>query len=87
MAITTEIELDADVLAQVEARAASTGRPRNDLIAEAIGRWLASGTLMSILNEHRRETVATDEEAMEIAISELKAMRAEQAAEASTANQ
>lgn len=76
----TNIALDADLVAKIDARATSLGRPRDELIAEALQRWLEGGTLRALLDANRLATTSTEDEAMALAIAEQKAARAERAA-------
>lgn len=74
---TLKIELDDELLALVEERAAVLGKPRSEVIADALRRQLERGRLRDILDSARRRAPLSEDEAMQLAITELKAVRAE----------
>ena len=77
MVSTLKIELDDELLALVEERAAVLGKPRSEVIADALRRQLEGGRLRDILDSARRRASLSEDEAMQLAITELKAVRAE----------
>jgi hypothetical protein len=79
MSQTLEIEIDADLLALVDERATRLGKPRRDVVADALRRGLEGGRLSQILDANRNEADLSEDEAMELAIAEVKAMRSERA--------
>lgn len=74
---TVEIRLDDDLLALIDERAAASGKPRDEVIAEAVRRQLEGGRLREILKGARERSDLSEEEAMHLAITEQKAYRAE----------
>lgn len=78
---TVEIQLDDDLLALVDECAAASGRPRDDVIAEAVRRQLGGGQLRELLASVRQRSDLSDEEAMQLAVAEQRAFRAERAAD------
>lgn len=78
---TVEIKLDDKLLALVDERAAASGRQRDEVIAEALRRQLEGGGLREILASVWERSDLTEEDAMELAIAEQKAYRAERAAD------
>lgn len=76
---TLEIELDDELLARVDEWAARLGKPRGEVIAEAIRREVEGGHLTQILHSTRTEPLPSEDEAMDLAIAELEAARAERA--------
>lgn len=77
---TVEIELDEDLLARVDEQVAATGRDRSEVIAEAVRRQFGAGRLREVLTEVRQRSGLSEQEAMDLAVSELAAVRAERAA-------
>lgn len=77
---TVEVELDEDLLARVDAQVAATGKPRSEVIAEALRSQLGGGRLQKILASARKQSGLSEQQAMELAISELNAYRDERAA-------
>jgi metal-responsive CopG/Arc/MetJ family transcriptional regulator len=77
-----QIGLDEELLARIEQRAARLGKPRSEVIAEALQRELAGGRLREILDSAGGLDRLSEDEAMRLAISELKAVRAQRNAEA-----
>lgn len=74
---TVEIELDEELLALVDEQASASGRPRSEVIAEALRRQLKQGRLQTILASVRAQSGLSEDEAMELAIAELDALRSE----------
>lgn len=74
---TVEIKLDDDLLALIDERAAASGKPRDEVIAEAVRRQLEGGRLRELLEAARERSGLSEEEAMRLAIAEQKAYRAE----------
>lgn len=81
---TVEIELDDELLALVDRHAASSGRPRSEVIVDALRRQLRAGRLGEVLAEARTRSDLSEREAMELAITELEALRSERAAGGNT---
>lgn len=77
---TVEVELDEDLLARVDEQVAATGKPRSEVIAEALRSQLGGGRLREILASARKRSGLSEQQAMELAISELDAYRDERAA-------
>lgn len=77
---TVEVELDDDLLSRVDERVAATGKPRSEVIAEALRSQFGGGRLREILASSRERSDLTEEQAMALAISELDAYRAERSA-------
>lgn len=71
--VKTTIYVDEDVMRQIRVAAAREGRPLSELIEQALRRSTLSGLLDSI----RGDSDLSAEEAMELAYSELHAMRRE----------
>lgn len=78
---TLQIELDERLLALVEARAARLGKPASDVVADVLRRGLEGGQLRAILDAGLADGLGEDE-AMQLAVAELAAARAERAASA-----
>lgn len=73
---TLKIELDDALLALVEERAAVLGKPSSEVIADALRRQLGGGRLRDILDSARTRAPLPEDEAMQLAITELRAVRA-----------
>lgn len=78
--VKTQVQLDERLLELVEQRATATGRDRDQVIEEALRRQLADDQLEDVLAAVRGRSDLTDEQALELAYRELKAMRAERRA-------
>ncbi|MDQ3931856.1 MAG: ribbon-helix-helix protein, CopG family [Actinomycetota bacterium] len=78
---TVEIKLDDDLLALIDERAAASGKPRDEVIAEAVRRQLQGGQLRETLASARARSNLSEDEAMQLAVAEQKAYRAERAAD------
>lgn len=78
--IRTELRLDKELLRLAEERAAATGRDRDDVIEEALRRQLQAHQLGELMQRVRTRSGLSEEQALELAYSELKAMRAERRA-------
>jgi len=77
--VKTTVYVDADVMRAVRVSAARRGRPVSELIEEA----LRESTLIGVLERvWARNADLSEEDAMELANSELQAMRAERDAAA-----
>jgi predicted transcriptional regulator len=75
--VRTEIEVDEELIDRAERHAERSGRPRNDIIEEALRRGLDAGpSLVEIASEIWERSDLTGEEAMEIARAETDAVRA-----------
>ncbi len=77
---TVEVELDEDLLACVDEQVAATGRDRSEVIAEAVRRQFGASRMREVLAEVRQRSGLSEREAMDLAVSELAAVRAERAA-------
>lgn len=77
---TVEVELDDELLRRVDEQVAATGRPRSDVIAEAVRRQYGGDRMREVLAEVRQRSGLSEREAMDLAVSELAAVRAEHAA-------
>lgn len=69
------LELDGEVLDAVKREAARSGRSEDEVVEEALRRYLAPSVLDRLWERNR----LPEEEAMAIAIEEVKAHRAEKA--------
>ena len=74
---TVEVELDDDLIRRIDEQVAATGRPRSEVIADALQRQLGGGRLREILAAVRERSGLSEDEAMGLAISELEAHRAD----------
>jgi hypothetical protein len=74
---TVPVEVDDALLKLADAQAAETGRPRSEVLAAALRRGLGGGQLERLLAAARTGPELSEDEAMELAKSELAAMRAE----------
>lgn len=74
---TVPVEVDAELLKLADAEAAKSGRGRDEVLAAALRRGLGGGRLSRLLDEARRDVQLSEDEAMELATSELRAVRAE----------
>jgi len=77
---TVEVELEDDLLARVDERVAATGKPRSEVIAEALRSQLGGGQLREILASSRERSGLSEKQAMAVAISELDTYRDERSA-------
>jgi hypothetical protein len=68
----TTVYLDLDVLRATRVRAARTGKRASDVIEEALREYLG----LALLQRIREKADLTEEEALELANDELRAMRA-----------
>jgi hypothetical protein len=75
--VNTQVELDERLLELVEQRATATGRDRDEVIEEALRRQIEDESFEEVLETVRQRSDLTDEQALELAYTELKAMRAE----------
>ena len=85
MAVTrkkTTVYLTPELLREVKARAASTGRHGYEILEDALRQYLSTPqretsrqALRDLLGQLGRHTTLTDEEAQELAYAELKAVR------------
>lgn len=71
------VNIDDDLLRLLDAQAAESGRPRAELLAAAIRRGLGGGRLAETLAAHRTGAEISEDDAMDLARSELAATRAE----------
>lgn len=74
---TVEVELDDELLRRIDEQVAATGRPRSEVIADALQRQLGGGRLREVLASVRQRSGLSEDEAMELAISELDAYRSD----------
>lgn len=74
---TVPVEVDDELLKLADAQAAEAGRSRSEVLAAAVRRGLGGGQLSRLFAEARMGTEFSEDEAMELAKSELAAMRAE----------
>jgi hypothetical protein len=77
--VKTTVYIDEDVLRQVRVSAARQGKRDSEVIEEALRSQTIGGILDSIYEYQREQGIEPlgEEEAMELAYRELKAMRAE----------
>lgn len=75
--VKTEVELDEKLVERIDKRANATGRPRHEVIQEALRDQFQGRSLTEILNDLPGFDDLTDEESLELAYEELDAMRAE----------
>lgn len=75
--VRTEVELDDDLLRLAEDCAVATGKPRDRIIEDALRRQLQPSRLAQLAAKVRARSDLTDEQALELAYSELEAERAE----------
>jgi TPP-dependent indolepyruvate ferredoxin oxidoreductase alpha subunit len=71
--VKTTVYVDERVLREIRVAAARQGRPVSELVEEALRKSTLSGLLESI----RSRSTLSEEEALELAYSELRAMRRE----------
>ena len=76
----TRVALDERLLELIEQRATATGRGRDEIIEDALRRQLEDDGFQQVLAAVRQRSDLTDEQALEVAYTELKAMRAERRA-------
>ena len=74
------VELDEELLARVQERAAASGKPREEVIAEALRREFTAGGLREIVDPIRARSGLSEDEAMQLALEEQRAYRRERAA-------
>lgn len=74
---TVEVELDDELLRRIDEEVAATGRPRSQIIADALQRQLGGGRLREVLASVRERAGLSEDESMELAISELDAYRSD----------
>ncbi len=75
------VELDDESLALAEKHAAIAGRPREEIIAEAVRRGLATGDMRAILTAGRTGAEISERDAMEMALEEQRRYRPQGAAD------
>jgi hypothetical protein len=78
--VNTHAKLDRRLLELIEQRATATGRDRDEIIEDALRRQLEDEDFQDVLATVRERSDLTDEQALERAYTELKAMRAERRA-------
>ncbi len=81
--VKAEFELDGDLLQLADERALATGRPRDQVIEDALRRQLQPGTLARLMAEVRSRSDLSEQEASSLAYAELDTVRAERRAAAS----
>lgn len=74
---TVPVEVDDDLLKLADAQAADSGKPRGDVLAAALRRGLGGGRLSQILTANGQDASLSEDEALAVAKSELKAARAQ----------
>ena len=74
------VEFDDELLELVQEQVTATGQPREEVIAEAVRRGLASSRLKAVLASARSRSDLSEEEAMQLALEEQRAARAERRA-------
>ena len=77
---TVEVELDDELIRRIDEEVAATGRPRSEVIVEAVRHQFGPTHMREVLAEVRQRSRLSEREAMDLAVSELAAMRAERAA-------
>jgi hypothetical protein len=80
--VNTQVALDERLLELIEQRATATGRDRDEIIEDALRRQLDDDAFQQVLAEVRRRSDLSDEQALDVAYTELKALRAERRADA-----
>lgn len=78
--VNTKVALDERLLALIEQRASATGRDRDQVIEDALRRQLDDDSFQQVLAAVRQRSDLTDEQALDLAYSELDTMRAERRA-------
>lgn len=75
----TTLPLDDEVLAGVRAQSLRSGRPEYELVEEALRRYLADGgeELGDVVGRIQARGDLDEDESLELAYAELRAMRAE----------
>jgi hypothetical protein len=79
--VNTQVALDERLLELIEQRATATGRDRDEIIEDALRRQLDDDAFQQVLAEVRRRSDLSDEQALDVAYTELKALRAERRAD------
>lgn len=74
---TVPVEVDAELSKLADAQAAKSGRGRDEVLAAALRRGLVGGQLSRLLDEAPKGTQLAENDAVELANTELAAMRAE----------
>jgi hypothetical protein len=77
MMTTVTFQVDDDLLQLADVKAAESGQPRDAVLAAALRRGLGGGQFARLLTQARRGPQILEDDAMALAQSELKAMRAE----------
>jgi metal-responsive CopG/Arc/MetJ family transcriptional regulator len=80
--VNTQVALDERLLELIEQRATATGRGRDEIIEDALRRELEDDGFQQVLAAVRQRADLTDEQALDVAYTELKATRAERRASA-----
>lgn len=75
--IRVELSLSEELLRLAEEHAAATGRDRDEVIEEALRRQLQADELGELIRRIRARRDLSEQQALELAYAELKAMRAE----------
>ena len=70
---TVTLELDDDVVRTLQAEAARTGRPSEEIVSAAVRRYVRP----SVLDELWARNDMDEDEAMQLALDEIRAMREE----------
>ena len=80
--VNTQVALDERLLELIEQRATATGRGRDEIIEIALRRELEDDGFQQVLAAVRQRADLTDEQALDVAYTELEARRAERRASA-----
>lgn len=74
---TVPVEVDDDLLKLADAQAAGSGKPRGEVLAAALRCGLGGGQLSHVLIANGQDPSLSEDEALALAKSELKAVRAQ----------
>lgn len=80
--VNTQVALDERLLELIQQRASATGRRRDEIIEDALRRQFEDDGFQQVLAAVRKRGDLTDEQALDVAYTELQAMRAERRADA-----
>lgn len=80
--VNTQVALDERLLELIQQRASATGRGRDEIIEDALRRQFEDDGFQQVLAAVRKRGDLTDEQALDVAYTELQAMRAERRADA-----
>ena len=79
----TTVEIDESLLDAVRRAADADRRPEGEIVEEALRRYFGLRGLVALDDIADKQAVVDDDEAMSIAVTELRAARAERARQAS----